>query len=258
MRFTEEWVENHIDPALQKYAHEPPREGFAILYVRIHREDRRGYIGQFKRRSGQQKNAGCSVRWRAAPIKSNCHFQNALRKYGREGFVNFVLKEVPENQIDAEEDDAIVKYDTMKDGFNSIRGGAGVPKFTPESFDWKRTPEAIEASSKRMFEWNSVPKNQFKKGKAVHEAFKRPHVQERHSEACKERDAKYPELVANRAAESKKWSYDNLYLVRQSNEQVLPYEPKMINRTKGALYYRLDGQIGRWNGRDFRVSRFDL
>ena len=77
---------------------------------------------------GQTRNS-FDIRWKQHVRDANCNsvlpIHIAIRKYGPENFVNQILEEIPNEELNAKEQYYIQKYDTYNNGYNCTLGGEG-------------------------------------------------------------------------------------------------------------------------------------
>lgn len=77
---------------------------------------------------GQTRNS-FDIRWKQHIREANCNsilpIHAAIRKYGPENFVNQILEEVPNEELNTKEQYYIQKYDTYNNGYNCTLGGEG-------------------------------------------------------------------------------------------------------------------------------------
>ena len=109
-----------------------------------------------KKYIGQTKNTA-EARFKdhlrsAKNCKYNNHFYNAIRKYGPSNFKLSILKDnIDELELDYWEIYYIEKFDTIKSGYNSTKGGVGIRgyKFTKEQKQ-HQSEAALKSVSKRI------------------------------------------------------------------------------------------------------------
>lgn len=77
---------------------------------------------------GQTRNS-FDTRWKQHIRDANCNsilpIHVAIRKYGPENFVNQILEEIPNAELNTKEQYYIQKYDTYNNGYNCTLGGEG-------------------------------------------------------------------------------------------------------------------------------------
>lgn len=254
------WRSREIDPELSKYKTNPPPEGFGILYVITRLTgSQKSYIGQFKgRKSKKPSYRGAMKRLKEHTYEKHTYIGKALRKHGIDDFAFEILCLVPLHQINSMERQCIADLETLSpNGYNIDEGGfagATTPELREKIRAAKSTPEAKARQSKLAKARWKDPKFHKLMSEATTSAFKNPETKLRHSTGCKKRAT--PSYIQLQAQSANKTREARLRSER-ATETVLEYEPLLVNRIKGQLYTRLDGKVGRWNGRDLRVSRFD-
>lgn len=90
-----------------------------IIYKLTNRVNGKSYIGQTKRLLDQRFNEHCYVR----PNVRASTIQRAIQKYGRENFVVDVLEHCALDELNEREIYWIMKFDTMRTGYNDTSGG---------------------------------------------------------------------------------------------------------------------------------------
>jgi len=94
-----------------------------IIYSYTNIINGKKYIGKTINSFRKRNNDHCSA---AKTDKNNCHFYNAIRKYGRNSFITEILEKV--NTIEDLNDREIywiAYHDSFNNGYNMTKGGDG-------------------------------------------------------------------------------------------------------------------------------------
>lgn len=112
---------------LQRYAEDAPGEGWGVIYVGLNVFNGKPYVGLHGH--GQLGKSAYRGRWRDHLIaKDHGKFKNGMKKWGYGAFEWMILSRVPMSLLNAAEIDTIAQLDSMKNGYNTEKGGASVAK----------------------------------------------------------------------------------------------------------------------------------
>ncbi len=96
------------------------------IYKITNKVNGKSYIGQTR--------YTVEFRWKQHQFKKdNCHFHNAIKKYGVDNFTVEILEECEFKDLDSREMFYIAKYDTFNNGYNSTIGGDGRRKIISDN-----------------------------------------------------------------------------------------------------------------------------
>jgi hypothetical protein len=93
----------------------------AIIYKATNKVTGKSYIGQTRQSLESRKNQHITKANRG--ITGNYKFPNALRKYPENTWEWSVVEEVDINSLDVEEAKAMLRYNTVENGYNTILSG---------------------------------------------------------------------------------------------------------------------------------------
>lgn len=111
---------------------------YSIVYVAINPINKKKYVGVTSEYLSQRKHLH---KWKANKKDSNCHFQNAIRKYGIDGLNWYTLSKW-DNYCDAlEEEKRVIAL--IDPEYNSTKGGQG-------HLGYRHTPEVRKKISEKM------------------------------------------------------------------------------------------------------------
>lgn len=254
-------------PELAKYLQESPPPGFFILYAIVRRAVVKAYIGKSAHSLHHRMHESRGhIKGPNGRTVSLIHL--AIKKYGVDAFDCYVLDLVPDDEINAAEQNAIAEFKTISPaGYNLESGGEGGKRMHPESK--KRLMDTVnEPTFKAMFKTgaevrNNRPGVQEKRIASLQRTIAtNPEVAKRLSEAGKKRmqkrfppgyisKAKPRERTRNTKEESKEQHRQSLMRTTAkkraevavlAKQTALPYEPSLARRVNGAFYISKDGK----------------
>lgn len=103
-----------------------------LIYVFKNKINNKEYVGQTTQLI---KVRDYSHYYEAFIIGLSGKFNNALRKYGKDGFIREIIHTIEEDdfnilldKLNKLEDEEIIKRDTISNGYNTLRGGRNIPR----------------------------------------------------------------------------------------------------------------------------------